>query len=96
METLLPLNKKVLIERDEAENVKGGIIIPDTAKEQMCSGRIVALPRNLLNGEREDVRLAVGEKVLFGKYSGHDVEMNGENFVLINIEELFGVLVDAN
>ena len=93
MEKLLPLNKKVLVERDEAEEVKGGIIIPDVAKEQMCSGRIVALPRNFFSTEIKG--LAVGEKVLFGKYSGHDVEMNGEKFVLINIEELFGVLVDA-
>jgi chaperonin GroES len=89
-----PLNDRVLLKRVEGEEKSaGGIIIPDTAKEKPQEGRIVAVgPGKLDKGERIAMSVKVGDRVLFGKYSGTDVNVGGEEHVLLREDEIFAVV----
>ena len=89
-----PLNDRVLVKRTEGEaKSAGGIIIPDTAKEKPQEGLVVAVgPGKLDKGERTPVQVAVGDKVLFGKYAGTDVTVAGEDHVLLREDEIFAIL----
>ncbi|MCB9519829.1 MAG: co-chaperone GroES [Myxococcales bacterium] len=89
-----PLNDRVLVKRTEGEaKSAGGIIIPDTAKEKPQEGLVVAVgPGKLDKGERIPVQVAVGDKVLFGKYSGTDVQVGGDDHVLLREDEIFAIL----
>ena len=90
-----PLNDRVLVKRlAEEEMTKGGIIIPDSAKEKPAEGEIVAVGSGKLNdkGERVAVDLKVGEKVLFGKYVGNEVKIEGEDYIIMREEEIYGVI----
>lgn len=89
-----PLNDRVLVKRTEGEaKSAGGIIIPDTAKEKPQEGLVVAVgPGKLDKGERIPVQVAVGDKVLFGKYSGTDVQVSGDDHVLLREDEIFAIL----
>jgi len=91
-----PLNDRVLLKRVEGEEKSaGGIIIPDTAKEKPQEGRIVAVgPGKLDKGERLAMSVNVGDRVLFGKYSGTDVNVGGEELVLLREDEIFAVVED--
>jgi chaperonin GroES len=94
---LTPLQDRVLVRRvEEAETARGGIIIPDTAKEKPQEGVVVAAGK----GKREKgelVPLAVkeGDRVLFGKYSGTEVRIDDEELVIMREEEILGVLSGA-
>ncbi len=90
-----PLHDRVLIEvLDSEEKTSGGIIIPDTAKEKPSEGEIVAVGPGALNsdGKRNPIDVKVGDKVLFSKYSGDEVKLDGQDLIIIKEEDVIGVL----
>jgi chaperonin GroES len=88
-----PLNDRVLVKRLESEDRSaGGIIIPDTAKEKPQEGRVVATgPGKLEKGERLPISVKVGDRVLFGKYAGTEVNIGGEEHTLLREDEIFAI-----
>jgi chaperonin GroES len=92
---LRPLHDNVLIRRIEAaEEMQGGIIIPDTAKEKPQEGEVLAVGPGKLqdDGTRRQVAVKVGEKVVFGKYAGTEVTVDGEELLIVRESDLHGVL----
>ena len=89
-----PLNDRVLVKRSESEERSaGGIIIPDTAKEKPQEGTVIAVgPGKLDKGERIALNVAIGDRVLFGKYSGTEVNIAGVEHTLLREEDIFAVL----
>ena len=90
-----PLHDRVLIKvLDSEEKTKGGIIIPDTAKEKPQEGEIVAVGPGALNsdGKRNPIDVKVGDKVLFSKYSGDEVKIDGQDLIIIKEEDVIGIL----
>ena len=89
-----PLGDRILVKRvKEEEKTKGGIIIPDTAKEKPQEGKVVAVGR----GKYEDGKLVApdvkaGDKILFGKYSGSEIKLEGEEHVVLREDDILGVL----
>ncbi len=93
-----PLHDRIVIKRlEEKETVKGGIIIPDTAKEKPTEGEVVAVGTGkvLDNGERQPLELKVGDRILFGKYSGTDIRIEDVDYVIMREEEVLGVLAES-
>ena len=97
MAKLTPLGERVLVRRvQEAETVRGGIIIPDTAKEKPQEGVVVAVGTGRYDkGQHVPMTVKEGDRVLFGKYSGSDIKIDGEEFLIIKEEEIFGILTGA-
>jgi chaperonin GroES len=94
--TLRPLDDRVVIEVLSAEEkTSGGILLPDMAKQKPQQGKIVAVGpgRQLDSGERAALSVKVGDIVLFGKYSGSDVEVNGQELKIMRESEILGKLV---
>ena len=92
---LTPLHDRILVRRiDEGETVRGGIIIPDSAKEKPQEGVVVAAGRGKTNEKGETFPLAVkeGDRILFGKYSGNEIKLDGEEFLIMREEEVLGIL----
>ena len=92
---LRPLHDRVVIKRvEEAETKKGGIIIPDTAKEKPQHGKVKAVGSGKLleNGERMPPDIKAGDRILFGKYSGAEVKIDGEEYLILKEDEILGVL----
>ena len=92
-----PLRDHVLIERvKEAEKSKGGIIIPDTAKEKPIEGHVIAVGSGkfLENGTIGKLSVKVGDRVLFGKYGGNELKVDGAERVLLREEDILAVLND--
>jgi len=92
---LRPFNDVILIERAQAtEKTAGGIVIPDTAKEKLTKGVVIAVGRGkvLKDGRIQEPSVKVGDRVLFGKYSGNEVEQDGKSYILCHEEDLYGVL----
>ncbi len=89
-----PLGDRVLVAALEAETSKGGIIIPDTAKEKPQQGKVVAVgPGRLTDaGERLKPEVKVGDTVLYGKYSGTEVEHNSEDYLILRETDILAVL----
>ncbi len=90
-----PLGDRIVVKSLEQEEEKvGGIIIPDTAKEKPSEGEIVAVgPGKLLeNGERQAVSVAVGDKVLYGKYSGTEIKYGGEEYLIVREDDILAKL----
>jgi chaperonin GroES len=90
-----PLADRLLVRRiEEQETVRGGIIIPDTAKEKPQEGEIVAVGPGRLTEEGKRIALEVkkGDRVLVGKYSGTDVKIDGTEYCILREEEVLGVL----
>ena len=90
-----PLADRVLVKRlDEAEEQKvGGIIIPDTAKEKPQEAEIVAVgPGRIEDGERVGLEVSVGDKVLIGKYSGTEVKIEGEEFLIMREDDILAIV----
>ncbi len=89
-----PLHDRVIVQRiAEEEKTKGGIIIPDTAKEKPQEGRVVAVGR----GKQEDGKVIpldvkAGDKILFGKYSGTEIKLNGEEHLILREEDILGII----
>jgi chaperonin GroES len=89
-----PLGDRVLVRRvKEEEKTKGGIIIPDTAKEKPIEGRVVAVGNGKLlkDGKLRPLEVKVGDVVLFGKYSGTEVKIDGEEHVLIREDDVLAI-----
>lgn len=96
--SIRPLHDRVVVKRLEAEEeVRGGIIIPDTAKEKPQQGEVVAVGNGkiLENGTRLEMDVKVGDRVLFGKYSGTEVKIDGEEYLILREDEILGVLETA-
>jgi len=90
-----PLHDRVLIQRvKEEEKTKGGIIIPDSAKEKPVEGKVTAVGngRILEDGKVRKLEVKKGDRVLFGKYSGAEVKIDGEDFVMLREEEILGIV----
>ncbi len=90
-----PLNDRILVKRLESETTTaGGIIIPDSAKEKPAEGQIVAVGVGKLNdkGERVALEVKVGDAVLFSKYGGTDVKIDGEEFLIMREDDILGVV----
>jgi len=89
-----PLHDRVLIKRlNEEEKTKGGIIIPDSAKEKPQEGKVVAIGKGRIDdGKVVPLDVKVGDKVLFSKYSGNEVKIEGEEHLIVKEEEILGIL----
>lgn len=90
-----PLADRVLVRRiEEQETVRGGIIIPDTAKEKPQEGEVVAIGPGRLTDEGNRIALEVkkGDRVLVGKYSGTDVKIDGTEYTILREDEVLGIL----
>jgi chaperonin GroES len=90
-----PLHDRVLVKRVEAEEkVKGGIIIPDTAKEKPLEGKVVAIGAGRLDddGKRIPLEVKVGDRVLIGKYAGTEIKIEEVEHVIIREDEILGVI----
>ena len=90
-----PLHDRVLVKRiDETEDVRGGIVIPDTAKEKPQEGEIVAVGdgKILDNGTTVKPSVKAGDRVLFGKYSGSEVKLEDEEYLIMREDEILGII----
>jgi chaperonin GroES len=90
-----PLNDRILVKRLEGEEkTAGGIIIPDSAKEKPAEGEVVAVGPGKLNdaGARVVMDVAVGDRVLFSKYGGTEVKLDGEDFLIMREDDILGVV----
>ena len=92
-----PLHDRVLIKRiEEKETVKGGIIIPDTAKEKPQEGEVIAVGAGRIEkGTRIPLDVKAGDRVLFGKYSGTDIKLDDEEYLILREEEILAKLSGA-
>ena len=93
-----PLHDRVIVRRiEEGEQVRGGIIIPDTAKEKPQEGEVVAAGEGKYreDGSRQTLDVKVGDRVLFGKYSGSEVKIDNEELLIMREHEILGVIQRA-
>jgi chaperonin GroES len=92
---LRPLQDRILVKRvEEEEKTKGGIIIPDTAKEKPAEGKVVAVGNGKLgdDGKRVPLEVKEGDRILFGKYSGTEVKMEGEEYLIMREDDVLGII----
>jgi chaperonin GroES len=90
-----PLDDRVLVHPSEAEEVTaGGIVLPDAAREKPQRGKVIAAgPGKLLeNGKRAEMEVKVGDQVVYGKYSGTEIELSGETYVILRESDILGVV----
>jgi chaperonin GroES len=90
-----PLHDRLLVKRTEAETKsKGGIIIPDTAKEKPIEGKVIAVGNGkaLDDGKIRKLEVKVGDTVLFGKYSGNEIKVEGEEHIILREDDVLGVI----
>jgi chaperonin GroES len=87
---ITPLHDRVLVRRlEEKENAKGGIIIPDTAKEKPHEGEVIAVGAGKLDkGHRIPLDVKVGDRILFGKYTGNDIRIDDQEYLILREEEI--------
>jgi chaperonin GroES len=92
-----PLQDRVIVKRtDEAEQMRGGLYIPDTAKEKPQEGEVIAAgPGKVENGNRIELTVKVGDKVLFGKYAGTEVKLDGEEYLIMREDDILGIIEGA-
>jgi chaperonin GroES len=96
--SLRPLHDRVLIRRiEEQETVKGGIIIPDTAKEKSQEGEVMAIGagRMLEDGSILPLEVKLGDRILFGKYSGTEVRLADKDYLILREEEIVGIFTQT-
>jgi chaperonin GroES len=92
---LRPLQDRILVQRvKEGEKTKGGIIIPDTAKEKPVEGKSIAAGNGKLdeNGKRIALEIKKGDRILFGKYSGSEVNIEAEEYLIMREDDVLGVI----
>lgn len=92
---LRPLQDRILVQRVEEETTtKGGIIIPDTAKEKPAEGKVVAVGNGKLgdDGKRIALEIKAGDRILFGKYAGTEVKIEGEEYLIMREDDVLGVI----
>jgi len=93
--TFTPLHDRILVRRvEENETVRGGIIIPDSAKEKPQQGEVISVGKGKSNDEGKVFPLDVkaGDKILFGKYSGTEIKLDGDEFLIMREEEVLGII----
>ena len=91
-----PLHDRLIVKRlDEEEKTKGGIIIPDTAKEKPLEGRVVAVgPGKWEKGERLPLSVKSGDRILFGKYSGNEIKIDGVEHLILREDEILALVIE--
>ena len=90
-----PLQDRIIVKRiDEEEKTKGGIIIPDTAKEKPMEGEVIAVGSGkvLENGTKQAPEVKKGDRVLFGKYSGNEVKIDGVEHLIMREDDILGII----
>lgn len=90
-----PLHDRIIVERiEEGEQQVGGIIIPDTAKEKPQQGKVIAVGNGKVkdDGTVTPLDVKAGDKVLFGKYSGQEIKLDGDEFLIMREDEILGVI----
>ena len=90
-----PLHDRLLVRRvEEKETVKGGIIIPDTAKEKPQEGELIAVGNGKIldNGSKVPLDVKAGDRILFGKYSGTDIKIDGQEYLILREDEVLAVI----
>jgi len=95
---ITPLHDRVIVPRiEEGEQVRGGIIIPDSAKEKPQEGEVVAAGDGKYkdDGTRQGLDVKAGDRVLFGKYSGSEIKIDGEEYLIMREDEILGILERA-
>ena len=93
-----PLHDRVIVKRiDEGEQVRGGIIIPDSAKEKPQEGEVIAagLGKYKEDGSRQALDVKTGDRILFGKYGGSEIKVNGEELLIMREDEILGIITRA-
>jgi chaperonin GroES len=93
-----PLHDRVLLKRiEEKESVKGGIIVPDTAKEKPMEGEVISVgPGKMMeDGKRSPMDLKAGDRVLFGKYAGTEIKLDDVEYLIMREEEILAVLTEG-
>jgi len=97
--TITPLHDRVIVRRlDETSNqTAGGLFIPDSAKEKPQEGEVIAAGAGKYkeNGERQTLDVKTGDRVLFGKYSGSEIKIDGEEFLIMREDEILGIISRA-
>ncbi len=92
-----PLHDRILVQRiEEEERTKSGIIIPDTAKEKPIMGKVIAVGdgRILENGQKVSLTVKEGDRVLFGKYAGTEVKIEGEEYLIMREDDVLAIIED--
>ena len=95
MAKVRPLHDRLLVKRiEETETVKGGIIIPDSAKEKPQEGEVIAVGNGKIldNGNKVALDVKAGDKILFGKYSGTDIKIDDEEFLILREDEVLAIV----
>ena len=90
-----PLHDRIIVKRlEEEEKTKGGIIIPDTAKEKPQRGKVIAAGKGRINdsGKLQPLEVKPGDEILFGKYAGTEFKISGEEYLMMREEDVFGIL----
>ncbi len=90
-----PLNDRILVQRlEQEEKTSGGIIIPDSAKEKPAEGKVIAVGNGKMNDDGKRVALEVkeGDQVLFSKYGGTDVKVDGEDYLIMREDDILGII----
>ena len=98
MSSIKPLQDRVIIKRiEEGEQIRGGIIIPDSAKEKPQEGEVIAVGsgKKLDNGERVPLDVKEGDRVLFGKYAGTEIKLDGDEYLIMREDDILGVIERA-
>jgi chaperonin GroES len=95
---LTPLHDRILVRRvEEAETTRGGLIIPDSAKDKPQEGEVIAAGKGKVSedGKVRPLDVKEGDRVLFGKYSGTEIKLDGEDFLIMREEEVLGIISGA-
>jgi chaperonin GroES len=95
---ITPLHDRVIVKRiDEGEQIRGGIIIPDTAKEKPQEGEVIAAGEGKYkeDGTRQPLDVKKGDRVLFGKYSGAEIKIDGEELLIMREDDVLGIIMRA-
>jgi chaperonin GroES len=93
-----PLHDRIIVKRiEETENMRGGLYIPDTAKEKPQEGEVIAVGAGKYkeDGSRQTLDVKEGDRVLFGKYSGSEIKLDGEEFLIMREDEILGIIERA-
>ncbi|QQS48728.1 MAG: co-chaperone GroES [Acidobacteriota bacterium] len=96
--TIRPLNDRIIVRRmEEQEQMRGGLYIPDTAKEKPQEGEVIAVGNGRLldNGTRVPMDVKAGDRVLFGKYAGTEIKLDGEEYLILREDDVLGVVETA-
>ena len=93
--SIRPLNDRIIVRRvEDQEQMRGGLYIPDTSKEKPQEGEVIAVGNGKLldNGTRIAIDIKAGDKVLFGKYAGTEIKIDGDEFLMMREEDILGII----